>query len=115
MSGVAERREAKRMEVQLPSLLLASLESDRSWSRHVTLENVSPKGAFFHLEEAVPIDTSIELQIGLPSPLSSTSNLKINLPGVVVRSECLNGDGGLYGIGVKFIGNWAIKPAQAGI
>lgn len=111
MSGVADRREAKRMEVQLPSVLLACLQTNRSWTRQVTVENVSTKGAFFHLEEAVPIDTSVELQIGLPSPLSPTPDLKLNLQGVVVRSDRVENGRRLWGIGIRFIGNWNVKPA----
>lgn len=105
-----ERRAAERLELHLPSKVFAHPSDGEAISRETTLENVSSKGAYFYIEDPLPPNTSVELEIDLPKSMPSSTNLKLNFKGIVVRLEPPRQQPGRHGVAVRFDGQWDIEP-----
>lgn len=110
MAIVNERRAAERLELHLPSKVLTHPSAGEVITRDTILENVSSKGAYFFLEDPLPPDTSVELEIDLPKSMPSSTNLKLNFKGIVVRLEPPRVQPGRHGVAVRFDGQWDIEP-----
>lgn len=113
MSDFVERRAARRLDLHIPSKVLAHPHTGEPISCQTTLENVSFKGAYFYLKDSLLPETRVELEIDLPKSVPSSTNLQLNLKGVVVRLDEPSAHPGLHGVAVKFDGEWNVESVFA--
>ena len=81
-----ERRHTARFELQLPVIVRWKNGSKLREAR-TRCEDVSPKGVYFALAEDIKDGTIVEVELSLPSVLTSEEQVRICCSGYVQRTE----------------------------
>jgi len=65
---------------------MTSLQEDSAYVENTVTENISASGCYFHLSQAVPVGTEVELELTIPGGSSGEAD-KVFCRGVVVRVD----------------------------
>ena len=108
MSDGAERREARRFNMNLPMRVLP--EGAKGGELNASTRDVSYRGLYFLADSKFKVGTEIDFVIILPQQVTQSGDVNIHCHGEIVRVE--PSENGRVGIAAK-ISRYEFQPAAA--
>jgi len=82
-ANAQERRAMRRFDMRLPAIV--RLEGTREF--HTETQNVSARGVFFYLDNAVPTGTKLEITLTFPPHVTLTDAVRVRFFARAIRVE----------------------------
>ena len=83
--SLEERRRSQRFNLGLP-LTVQWTNGPEKRQAHAVTQDVSSGGAYFHLPEAIPDGTVVEIEMTLPSRITHATPVRVRCLGRIQRS-----------------------------
>lgn len=83
--GDADKRRARRFELQLPVTVLAV--GDKAATTPVRTKDISSTGMFLEFDENVEAGTKVEMVVDLPQEITHAGQVRLRCTGRVVRVD----------------------------
>lgn len=93
-TAVAERRKYRRYDLSLEVHLRPRGKRGGTPIRSQT-RDISARGVYFDVVEAIEVGTDLEFEVNLPPELSAGRNVRIRCHGRVVRVDAPDNEGGM--------------------
>jgi PilZ domain len=79
-----ERRRAERFTFGMP-LIVHWKSGSEQWTAQTITEDVSSRGVYFYLPEAIPTGTAVEVEMTMPTQITLSSPVRVRCHGRIQR------------------------------
>ena len=111
IESAQERRAIRRFDMRLPAAV--QLVGSDTPALLTETQNVSARGVYFYLDQALPLGSEFEVTLTLPPHVTLTDSVRIRFRARVVRVEELR-PGAQMGVGALIEEHEFVRPGGGG-